>query len=56
MRTDPLNRKTMYSRNRLPRLELEKTEWEKEDEIRKKKREKWQKKGGRKSNQHWMRN
>ena len=41
MRTDPLNSKTMYSRNRLPRLELEKTEWEKEDEMRKKKREDW---------------
>ena len=34
----------MYSRNRLPRLELEKTEWEKEDEMRQKKREEWQKK------------
>ena len=29
-RDDPLNSKAVYSRNRLSRLELEKTEWEKE--------------------------
>ena len=32
MRNGVLNSKTVYSRNRLPRLELEKTEWEREDE------------------------
>ena len=29
-----MNSKTVYSRNRLPRLEVEKTEWEREDEER----------------------
>ena len=34
-----LNSKTVYSRNRLPRLEIEKTEWERESEDRKKRAE-----------------
>ena len=36
MRVEVLNSKSVYSRNRLPRLEVEKTEWEKEDEERRK--------------------
>ena len=36
LRRNVLNSKTVYSRNRLPRLEVERTEWEKEDEDRRK--------------------
>ena len=34
-----LNSKTVYSRNRLPRLQVEKSEWEREDEERRKRAE-----------------
>ena len=34
MRKGVLNNKAVYSRNKLPRLEIQKTEWEKEDEER----------------------
>ena len=37
LREEVLNSKSVYSRNRLPRLEIEKTDWEKEDELRQKK-------------------
>ena len=36
LRRNVLNSKTVYSRNRLPRLEVERTEWEKEDEEKRK--------------------
>ena len=38
LREEVLNSKTVYSRNRLPRLEVEKTDWEKEDEVRQKRK------------------
>ena len=41
LREEVLHSKTVYIRNRLPRLELEKTEWDREDEERKAKLQKW---------------
>ena len=35
MRIGVINSKSVYSRNRLPRLEVEKPEWEEEEEERK---------------------
>jgi hypothetical protein len=40
-RVEVLNSKTMFSRNRLPRLTLEKTEWEMKEELRKQAEEKF---------------
>ena len=34
MRKGVLNNKAVYSRNKLPRLEIQRTEWEREDEER----------------------
>ena len=44
MRDGVINSKAMYIRNRLPRLEVEKPEWERNEEERRKKLQKWKKK------------
>ena len=44
LRNHVLNSKSVYSRNRLPRLEVEKQEWEREEDMRKAKLEEWKKK------------
>ena len=44
MRDGVINSKAMYSRNRLPRLEVEKPEWERNEEERRKKLQEWKQK------------
>ena len=44
LRKNVLNSKSVYSRNRLPRLEIEKPEWESAEEERRKKLLEWEKK------------
>ena len=44
MRGEVINSKSVYSRNRLPRLEVEKPEWEKTEEERRKKIKEWEEK------------
>ena len=44
LRGNVINSKTVYSRNRLPRLEVEKPEWERAEEERRKKISDWERK------------
>ena len=44
LRGEVVNSKTVYSRNRLPRLEIEKPEWERAEEERRKKIKEWEEK------------
>ena len=44
LREGVINSKAMYSRNRLPRLEVEKPEWERNEEERKRKIQEWNQK------------
>ena len=44
LRGNVINSKTVYSRNRLPRLEVEKPEWERAEEERRKKISAWERK------------
>ena len=42
MRIGVINSKSVYSRNRLPRLEVEKPEWEEEEEEEERKLKEWE--------------
>ena len=44
LRGSVINSKTVYSRNRLPRLEVEKPEWERAEEDRRKRLKEWEEK------------